>query len=40
VRLRRWDDRAKLADAEVPGLAHFVRHMEIAAAARQPAAPV
>jgi phosphonate degradation associated HDIG domain protein len=32
VRLRRWDDTAKSADAVVPGLAHFVRHMEICAA--------
>ena len=32
VRLRRWDDSAKSADAKVPGLAHFVRHMESCAA--------
>lgn len=32
VRLRRWDDAAKSADAEVPPLAHFVRHMEICSA--------
>ena len=30
--LRRWDDLAKSADARVPGLAHFVRHLHIAAA--------
>jgi phosphonate degradation associated HDIG domain protein len=28
VRLRRWDDVAKLADARTPDLAHFVRHLE------------
>lgn len=32
VALRRWDDLAKSADARVPGLAHFVRHLHIAAA--------
>ena len=32
VALRRWDDLAKLADAQVPDLTHFVRHLEIAAA--------
>jgi phosphonate degradation associated HDIG domain protein len=32
VRLRRWDDRAKSADAKVPPLAHFVHHLEICAA--------
>jgi predicted HD phosphohydrolase len=32
VRLRRWDDTAKSADADMPGLAHFVRHLEISAA--------
>lgn len=31
IRLRRWDDIAKSADAVVPELAHFVRHMEISA---------
>lgn len=31
VRLRRWDDTAKMADMAVPSLAHFVRHMEAAA---------
>jgi phosphonate degradation associated HDIG domain protein len=35
VRLRRWDDSAKKAGAAVPSLMHFVRHMQIAAAARQ-----
>ena len=40
VRLRRWDDEAKLADAEVPALAHFVHHMEVAASLRNPAAMV
>ena len=32
VELRRWDDRAKSADADMPALAHFVRHLEICAA--------
>jgi len=32
VRVRRWDDTAKSDDAVVPGLSHFVRHMEISAA--------
>jgi phosphonate degradation associated HDIG domain protein len=32
VRLRRWDDAAKSANAEVPPLAHFVRYMEICSA--------
>ncbi len=32
VRLRRWDDDAKRAGADVPGLAHFVRHLEASAA--------
>lgn len=32
VALRRWDDLAKSADARVPDLAHFVRHLDIAAA--------
>jgi len=31
VRLRRWDDTAKMADMAVPGLAHFVRHLDVAA---------
>ncbi|RZL92109.1 MAG: phosphohydrolase [Variovorax sp.] len=35
VRLRRWDDTAKSADADVPDLARFVRHMEISAAEHQ-----
>ncbi|MBS0342213.1 MAG: phosphohydrolase [Proteobacteria bacterium] len=38
VRLRRWDDGAKSADLEVPGLAHFVRHLERAAAEHRPTA--
>jgi phosphonate degradation associated HDIG domain protein len=38
VRLRRWDDTAKSADAAVPDLAHFVRHMETCAAAHRRAA--
>ncbi|HYP82003.1 phosphonate degradation HD-domain oxygenase [Variovorax sp.] len=37
VDLRRWDDAAKSADAVVPPLAHFVRHMERSAAAAAPA---
>ncbi|MET3496132.1 phosphonate degradation HD-domain oxygenase [Variovorax boronicumulans] len=32
VRLRQWDDTAKLADADMPGLSHFVRHLEISIA--------
>ncbi|RZL68131.1 MAG: phosphohydrolase [Variovorax sp.] len=32
VRLRRWDDTAKVADAGMPELAHFVRHLEISIA--------
>ncbi len=32
VRLRRWDDEAKCADAEVPALPHFLRHVERAVA--------
>lgn len=32
VRLRQWDDTAKLADVDMPGLAHFVRHLEISSA--------
>ena len=39
VALRRWDDLAKSADALVPDLAHFVRHLEIAAAEQRDAAP-
>ncbi|GAB2486748.1 HD domain-containing protein [Comamonas humi] len=43
VALRRWDDLAKSADARVPGLAHFVRHLVLAAdehrAQRAAAAP-
>lgn len=35
VRLRRWDDMAKRADANVPDLAHFVRRLEIGAAERR-----
>ena len=38
VALRRWDDIAKSADALVPDLAHFVRHLEIAAAEQRDAA--
>lgn len=38
VRLRRWDDTAKSADADMPGLAHFVRHLEISAAEHRQAA--
>lgn len=38
VALRRWDDLAKSADALVPDLAHFVRHLEIAAAEQRDAA--
>ena len=38
VALRRWDDLAKSADALVPDLAHFVRHMEVAAAEQRDAA--
>lgn len=38
VALRRWDDLAKSADALVPDLAHFVRHLEIAAAEQRNAA--
>jgi predicted HD phosphohydrolase len=34
VRVRRWDDAAKSADAVVPGLSHFVRHMTLCAAVR------
>ncbi len=30
VRLRRWDDTAKCADAKTPDLAHYVRHLEAA----------
>lgn len=39
VALRRWDDLAKSADALVPNLAHFVRHLEIATAEQRDAAP-
>ena len=35
VRLRRWDDAAKSADASTPPLAHFVRHLESSTAQRQ-----
>lgn len=28
VRLRRWDDAAKCADAKVPDLAHFLQHLQ------------
>ena len=31
VRLRRWDDTAKLADAKTPDLAHYARHLALAA---------
>ena len=34
IHLRRWDDLAKDGDAVVPDLAHFMRHVEEAAAAR------
>lgn len=34
VRLRRWDDSAKSADAKTPDLAHYARHMALAATAR------
>jgi phosphonate degradation associated HDIG domain protein len=40
VRLRRWDDSAKCADADIPDLAHFIRHMETSAAAHQRAVAV
>lgn len=30
VRLRRWDDTAKLADGQTPDLAHYARHLAIA----------
>jgi phosphonate degradation associated HDIG domain protein len=32
LRLRRWDDSAKSADAGTPDLMHFVRHMEASTA--------
>lgn len=32
VRLRRWDDGAKVAGAAVPDLAHFLHHLDICAA--------
>lgn len=32
VRLRRWDDEAKCAGAEVPELAHFLQHLHRCAA--------
>ncbi len=35
LRLRRWDDQAKQAGAEVPGLAHFMAH--VTRCAREPA---
>lgn len=35
IRLRRWDDKAKCADASVPGLDHFARHLEVSAAIQQ-----
>ncbi len=31
VRLRQWDDTAKLADAKTPDLAYYARHLAIAA---------
>ncbi|HTD06743.1 phosphonate degradation HD-domain oxygenase [Undibacterium sp.] len=31
ISLRRWDDRAKIADGRTPGLPHFVPYMEDAA---------
>lgn len=31
VRLRRWDDSAKCAGAQTPNLAHYARHMALAA---------
>lgn len=34
ISLRRWDDEAKSATMVTPDLAHFVRHMEAAAAAK------
>jgi len=34
VRVRRWDDAAKSADAVVPPLSHFVRHMNTSATVR------
>jgi len=37
VRLRRWDDTAKSPDAQVPPLAHFMRHLEAAARDREAA---
>ena len=37
IHLRRWDDEAKCADADVPGLAHFVSHLETSAAAHRDA---
>ena len=30
VRLRRWDDTAKCADAKTPDLAYYARHLAIA----------
>jgi phosphonate degradation associated HDIG domain protein len=39
VRVRRWDDAAKSADAVVPPLSHFVRHMEVCAADHRSAQP-
>jgi len=39
VRVRRWDDGAKSADAVVPGLSHFVRHMKLCAGVRPAAQP-
>ncbi|MDM0070160.1 phosphonate degradation HD-domain oxygenase [Variovorax sp. J31P207] len=37
VRVRRWDDAAKSAEALVPSLSHFVRHMQVCAADRRTA---
>ncbi|MDQ0086290.1 phosphonate degradation operons associated HDIG domain protein [Variovorax sp. YR634] len=37
VRLRRWDDSAKCADAKTPDLMHYARHMVLAS--RQAATP-
>jgi phosphonate degradation associated HDIG domain protein len=39
VRVRRWDDGAKSANAVVPGLSHFVRHMKLCAGVRPAAQP-
>lgn len=35
LRLRRWDDSAKSADASTPGLMHFARHMAASMVARE-----